>query len=623
LESSAVSAVLIIFIVLVIFVGLKSGLILGLFIPIVFGSVFFVFYLLGLSLNTISLFALVLALGLFVDDGTIVVEAIDLYRKRGNGPLKSVILAINDIALADISGTVTTLLVFFPLLFISGLLGEFIRILPITVIISLTLSLFIGLFVLPLFTILLSSRNQDSNNKLFKLFKNLDKLNILEKISNFVLKVGEILGNFTKTYLSNKYLLLVMVIFTFFVIGLGFSFASRLGFSFFPPAKDSDSLSLNLTFAENLNLDRKRELFLEFEQKLKETIENYGELFSIQRNIGNTYQAQLFLTPLQQRDITSVQIAEKINQISDKFKDELSIRSSSISAGPPSQQLPFATQIYLKNFDDDTNAIDIINEFISSQAFENGNKVKETQIQYISDIARLNGKRFIQIRAGFENNSDSSALRLLKERITKEFDNAKLTELGINSIEFDFGQESSNEESFNSLIVLSLLSLVLMYGVLVFQFNSFTQPLLILLAIPFALPGVLFGLYITNNPISFLMIIGLTGLIGIVVNNTIMLVDFANQNILKGYGTKVSISKAISVRFRPILLTSLTTILGLVPLSLSEPFWEPLAVTIIFGLTSSVILVLFTFPIFYAIVQKLRHKFNFFKLDNILADSDI
>ena len=131
LENSAVSAVLIIFIVLVIFVGLKSGLILGFFIPIVFGAVFLVFYILNLSLNTISLFALVLALGLFVDDGTIVVEAIDLYRKKGNGPLKSVMLAINDIALADVAGTITTLLVFFPLLFISGTLGEFIQILPI------------------------------------------------------------------------------------------------------------------------------------------------------------------------------------------------------------------------------------------------------------------------------------------------------------------------------------------------------------------------------------------------------------------------------------------------------------------------------------------------------------
>ncbi|MCH7756845.1 efflux RND transporter permease subunit [Patescibacteria group bacterium] len=174
------------------------------------------------------------------------------------------------------------------------------------------------------------------------------------------------------------------------------------------------------------------------------------------------------------------------------------------------------------------------------------------------------------------------------------------------ALEFDLGQEGENLDSFNSTIFAFALALILMYGLLVFQFNSFLQPLLIFLAIPFAFPLLFPGLYITNNPISFFVMIGIIALSGIVVNNSIFLVDYANQNRKDGKSIETSISKAVEVRFRPVLATSITTIAALLPLTLTNPFWEALGLTIIFGLAASSLMVLFILPLYYAIIEGIR-----------------
>jgi multidrug efflux pump subunit AcrB len=148
-----------------------------------------------------------------------------------------------------------------------------------------------------------------------------------------------------------------------------------------------------------------------------------------------------------------------------------------------------------------------------------------------------------------------------------------------------------------------------MYGLLVLQFNSFLQPLLIFVAIPFSFVGLFPGLLATDNDLSFFVLIGITGLLGIVVNNTIMLLDYANQVRAEG---KVSyteaMKQAVKVRFRPLLTTSVTTIAGLVPLALSDPFWESIAYSIIFGLFASTTMVIFVFPAYYAAVEFLRNR---------------
>jgi multidrug efflux pump subunit AcrB len=149
-----------------------------------------------------------------------------------------------------------------------------------------------------------------------------------------------------------------------------------------------------------------------------------------------------------------------------------------------------------------------------------------------------------------------------------------------------------------------------MLVLLVIQFRSSAQWLLVFLAIPFSFFGVFGGLLLTGNVISFFVMLGLIGLIGIAVNNTILLTDCANQERRAGLDRGAAIESAIRQRFRPLVATSLTTVAGLLPLALSDPFWEALGMTIIFGLLSSTFLVLISFPFYYLAVEALRDRFT-------------
>ena len=139
------------------------------------------------------------------------------------------------------------------------------------------------------------------------------------------------------------------------------------------------------------------------------------------------------------------------------------------------------------------------------------------------------------------------------------------------------------------------------------------------MAVPFSLFGVAFGLFITDNPISFFALLGFFALIGLSIKNSILLTDYANQARRSGMGAIDAAVAAIGERFRPLVATSLTAIVSLIPLALSSPFWEGLAFTLIFGLASSTILVILVFPYYYLageylrmqsrkLVRKLRHK---------------
>ncbi|MCA9382985.1 efflux RND transporter permease subunit, partial [Candidatus Dojkabacteria bacterium] len=139
-----------------------------------------------------------------------------------------------------------------------------------------------------------------------------------------------------------------------------------------------------------------------------------------------------------------------------------------------------------------------------------------------------------------------------------------------------------------------------------FLYDSYLQPALVFSAVPLAFPGLFPGLFLTDNAISFFVMLGLIGLVGIVVNNSIMLLDFINHARKEGKGIADSAAQAVRIRFRPILTTSTTTIAGLFPLAISDPFWEGLSYSIIFGLISSSILVLLVFPAYYAVVEKVR-----------------
>lgn len=162
------------------------------------------------------------------------------------------------------------------------------------------------------------------------------------------------------------------------------------------------------------------------------------------------------------------------------------------------------------------------------------------------------------------------------------------------------GEQETRKESFAGMSQAFLFALLGIFAVLVMQFRSFRQPLIIFAAIPFAISGAFIGLYLTGYTFSFTAFVGLTSLIGIVVNNSIILVDFANQKVALGDSPKDAMLDAAATRLPPIILTTLTTVGGLLPLTLTgSGMWSPMGWSIISGLLLSTLLTLFVIPVLY------------------------
>jgi len=237
-------------------------------------------------------------------------------------------------------------------------------------------------------------------------------------------------------------------------------------------------------------------------------------------------------------------------------------------------------------------------------------KINKTEFKAESPIVtRVDDNKVIELKAGFDSNDTSTLVNIAKGEVEKYLDSPE-NRFGLDKsdFKFDFGSESSNQESFKGVIYALPLLLIAMYVLLAIQFKGLVQPLLIFMAVPFSLPGVAIGLLLSSNPISFFAVVGFFALIGISVNNTIMLVDFANQKRREGLGPREAMAKAIEARIRPLLVTSITAVVALLPLVLSDPFWESLAVTLMFGLISSTILVTTIFPYYYLALEKFRSK---------------
>jgi len=165
------------------------------------------------------------------------------------------------------------------------------------------------------------------------------------------------------------------------------------------------------------------------------------------------------------------------------------------------------------------------------------------------------------------------------------------------------GEEESRAESFGGMGQALLIALLGIFAVLVLQFRSFRQPGIVFAAIPFAITGAVLALLITGYTFSFTAFIGLTSLVGIVVNNSIILVDYANQLLAEGRSVIDAIVEAGQTRFIPIILTTLTTIGGLLPLTLTgSSMWAPMGWAIIGGLLVSTVLTLVVVPALYALL---------------------
>ena len=168
------------------------------------------------------------------------------------------------------------------------------------------------------------------------------------------------------------------------------------------------------------------------------------------------------------------------------------------------------------------------------------------------------------------------------------------------------GTLEDQQESFGDLIVLFVLIVILVYVVMATQFESFVNPFIIMITILLAVPGVFFALYLTGTSLSLMALLGAIMLVGIVVKSGIVMVDYMNLLIERGAGVFDAVIAGGKSRLRPVLMTSFTTILGMVPLAIGtgagSETWQPMGIAVIGGLTCSTILTLFIVPALYSVM---------------------
>ena len=232
-----------------------------------------------------------------------------------------------------------------------------------------------------------------------------------------------------------------------------------------------------------------------------------------------------------------------------------------------------------------------------------------TEEKGYADIHRFNGERAISVYASVDRQKTTPVE--VNQALINAFADIESLYPGY---QLDFqGIFDQVRESFSELWKLFIVGLLFIYVVLGAQFKSFIQPIIILLAVPFGMIGAMVGLLISNATLSIVAMFGIVALTGIVVNDSIVLIDFINKYRENGYNRWYAILKGGSVRLRPIILTSLTTIIGLIPMAIGlggkSPIWMPMAYTIIFGLSFATLMTLFVMPALYAITTDVRGLF--------------
>ncbi|MDQ6985311.1 MAG: efflux RND transporter permease subunit [Candidatus Dojkabacteria bacterium] len=622
LESNAFSGIIAVVIISLLFVSWRASIITAIFIPTVLASTFITLNLLGMTLNIISLFALILVLGLLVDDAIVVIEAIDKKLKSGKSKIVAIKESVYEIGPADVSGTITTVLVFTPFLFISGIYGDFIVPIPMTVVLTLLLSLVIALSIIPFLSVLILSSKTESK----------DNNGVLSKIdafinapSRFVITLSDKVSKFVDMYLSKKIYTFIVMILTIIAIGLGMSSVSKIDNAQFPPPKDGDYINIVIDYPNDIEFSEVEEITEEVENIITTTIDT-SLVESASYIIANKDMAFLdfLLVSYNDRNVTHLELTDQLTQVFESYP-RATVQATASSADGSGLGYDFIAQVYADEGANIEIGYDALVEYIENYDFGESVDILDISKSATGLIARKDGRRFGEISIAFkyddENIDIAPLVDNLEASIKKDFDESKLETLGLSkdAIDFDQGFNDDAEEAFAAMTVALFIALILMFALLVLQFNSYIQTFLVMLAIPLSFPLLFPGLLLTDNSFSFFVQLGIAGLIGIVVNNTIMLLDFANQERDKGKSIREAIVGALNSRFRALITTSATTVLGLLPLALSDPFWEGLAYTIVFGIISSTVLVIFAFPAFYYSIESLKAKM-YSKIGTILKE---
>ena len=680
-------AVLAIIILYLFLRDIKPTLIVALSIPVSVIFALVLMYFSGVTLNMISLSGLAIGVGMLVDNSVVVIENIYRLRNLGVPPVKAALNGAKQVASAIASSTLTTICVFFPIVFIEGLTRQIFMDMALTITYSLLASLIVALTLVPAMGQRMLRKVKPVKHGMF------DKmLGGYEKSIRFVLK--------------HRAIALIAAVVLLF--GSMFGAVAR-GFSFMPNMASTE-LSVTVSLDDSATMDDT----IDAAQNLLDTLSEYDEFETVGVMTGSTtslmgltgsvsssdadkgsvmayavfkddkvknseiiskeieaelqsidgdvvvsgssssssmsamlgddgVSIKLYGDDLKTLQNTAKDMAEKLAAVdgidetdngigatSGEIKvtvDKTKAAKKSLTVAQVYQQIAAAITsestasstltndgkkldvVVIKDENNDVtkaNIKDIKLTYTDKEGNEKTTKLSElaeiSDSESMNSITRSDQKRYITVsgtlKDGYTNTDVSNKAKAL-------FDDYKLPD-GC-SIEYS-GSNESTMEAVNQMLLMMLLGVILIYLIMVAQFQSLKSPFIIMFTIPLAFTGGFLGLLITGFDVSVVALLGFVMLCGIIVNNGIVLVDYINNLRLEGKERREAIVEAGKTRMRPILITAITTVLGLSTMALGigtgSEIMQPIAIVCIGGLLYATIMTLYIVPVIYDILSK-------------------
>ncbi len=713
LTKNAVLGLTLVIIILGLFLELRLALWVMLGIPISFFGTLFVMPWLGVSINMVSLFAFILALGIVVDDAIVVGENIFEHRQRGKTFIEAAIQGTTEVAVPITFAILTTVAAFMPLLFVSGMMGKLITVVPAIVISLLVVSLIECLFILPAHLAQSKKRTEelrgifgaiDQNRKRFSTF--LDRF-----VSGPFLRALEF-------NLHNRYLSVAVGV-AALVLTIGVVRGGVIKFTFMPEV-EGDQISAAIQMYQGVPIGETTRVVQSVESAAREVVEEFDRKASDGRSIlrgiysldgasaatggptgGDGSAAthlgsvSLLLTRSENRTVSTADIRrawqEKIgvypgvrsltlssnlvrmganidvqlahddyalleraserlrttlgeypgvSDIEDTYakgKRELKLKLSDAGRSLGLTEANLARQVRSAFYGYEAlrlqrgrNEVKVIvrypeedRRFLSSLETmlvrtPAGGEIPLLRAAEVEEgrgfasINRTDRKRVINVTASVDSAVNNA------QDIIMELKSGILSGLARDypGLVYDMeGEAREQRDSLGSMRSGFVLALVMIFVLLAIPFRSYSQPLLIMAAIPFGMVGAVLGHLLMGYNLSLLSLFGLVALAGVVVNDSLLLIDRANQNRRDGLDSHDSLVEAATRRFRPILLTSLTTFFGLSPMivetSVQAKFLIPMAISLGFGILFATGITLLLIPALYLVLDDLRRAVGF------------
>lgn len=716
LIKNAIFGLVLVFITLTLFLQMSLAVWVMLGIPISFLGAILLMPTLDVSINMISLFAFIMALGIVVDDAIVVGENIFEHRQNGKNYARAAIDGVQEVAVPVCFSIFTSVVAFLPLAYTMGVIGKFIKVIPYVVISVLLISLVESLFVLPAHLSIKSSRKERKASE--------ESVNFLERIRRWfavILQrfINTVYKESVKFAIDYRYLTVAFSI-AVFLMGIGLVKGGILKFRFMP-AVDGNVIKASLKMPLGTDISATSEVEEYIEDKARYVLKKFNrehlpEGESVYRHIyavvgasmpkggpagmeGNSgshlADVAVLLVPGEERDVSSYEIeslwrnavgeipgiesltfqsnvvhiganidimlAHKdfsvLEQAASRIKEQLAKYpgvgdiEDSHSQGKKEIKIRLTSEAKTLGITEIDLGRQVRSAFYGAEALrlQRGRDEVKVMVRYpeeyrktmtalknmrvrtpdggeipleraahlhyghgFSLVNRTDQKRVINVEASVDNNvaNAEEILDDLKKGVLKEIVQ------DYPGLSYDMeGEEKERKESMESMIKGFSFSLLCIYVLLAIPFRSYVQPFIVMSAIPFGLLGAIFGHLIMGYSLSILSIFGIVALSGVVVNDSLLFIDYINRQRAHGVNVYDAAVTAGLRRFRPILLTSLTTYFGLAPMiferSIQAQFLIPMALSLGYGVLAATFITLIIIPSLYMIFEDLKRLVRF------------